>query len=144
MRTMLAAVAMAAVAVPSAAWACDGAHMASAPKPEVKQVNVQQVVELQKKLAVYVYDANSEKTRANQGVIPGASLLTSATTYDVQKELTPVKDAPIVFYCANEKCRSSVVAAERAARSGYTNVSVLPVGITGWKAAGQRVVRPTS
>jgi rhodanese-related sulfurtransferase len=141
MKAMLAAVAAVAVSIPLQALACDGEGMASV---EVKKVDVQSLAEMQKKLSVQVYDANSEKTRSEQGIIPGATMLTSASQYDLEKELTPVKDAALVFYCANEKCRASHVAAERAAKAGYTNVSVLPAGIKGWKEAGQRTVKPTS
>lgn len=142
MKTALAVVAVVAMAVPASALACDGAHGTAS--VEIKQVEVLALAEMQKKLSVHVYDANSEKTRSEQGVIPGAALLSSASQFDAAKELTPVKDAAVVFYCANEKCRASHVAAERAVSAGYTNVSVLPAGIKGWKEAGQKTVKPTS
>ncbi|MGC4121454.1 MAG: rhodanese-like domain-containing protein [Myxococcales bacterium] len=142
MKAMLAAVAVVAISVPVQALACDG-HEGTA-SVEIKKVDVVALADLQKKMSVYVYDANSEKTRTEQGVIPGAAMLTSASQYDVEKELTPVKDAPLVFYCANEKCKASHVAAERAAKAGYTNVSVLPSGIKGWKEAGQKTAKPTT
>ncbi len=145
MKAVLAAVVVVAVAVsaPSQASACEGGGHAMA-SVEVKKLDVATLADLQKKMSVNVYDVNSEKTRAEHGVIPGATLLTSASQYDVDKELTPVKDAPLVFYCANEKCKASRVAAERAAQSGYKDVSILPAGIKGWRQAGQKTVKPTS
>jgi rhodanese-related sulfurtransferase len=145
---MKATVALTAAAAALATWAVPGStaracgdheeHMAS-----IQKVDVKQLVELQKRQA-YVLDANGEKTRADEGVIPGAMLLTSATSYDVQKELPIVKEAPLVFYCFNEQCRASTIAAERAVKAGYTNVAVLPVGIKGWKAANQKTAHPNT
>ena len=143
MRAILAAAFVAAVvpSVPFQALACDGMGTASI---EIQKFDVEHVAQLQKKSAVYVYDANSEKTRTEQGVVPGATLLTSSGQYDVSKELTPVKDAQLVFYCASEKCRASHVAAERAVQAGYSKVAVMPAGIKGWKAAGQKIAKPNT
>lgn len=99
------------------------------------------VAELASKLAAkpaaVAVDVNNEKTRAKEGMIPGARLLTSASQYDPAKELGTAKDAELVFYCANTRCTASHTAAERAIEAGYTNVSILPDGIAGWKAAGK-------
>jgi rhodanese-related sulfurtransferase len=121
----------------SVVLACGGDRTAN-----IQKVDVQQVVELQKKAIVTVVDANNQKTRTEQGVIPGALLLTSSTAYQPDNELPIVKDAMLVFYCANEKCRASTIAAERAVHAGYTNVAVLPAGIAGWKAAHQKTATP--
>lgn len=83
-------------------------------------------------------DANTDKTRARDGVIPGAKLLTSSSAYDPARELGAAKDARLVFYCANTRCTASHAAAKRAIEAGYTNVAILPEGIAGWKAAGQK------
>jgi len=143
MKTILTAVAMVVTLAPAWALACDGEQEVSTP-PEIQKLDVQRLAELQKKAAIKIYDANTQKTRTEQGIIPGATMLTSASQYDVAKELTPTKNTPIVFYCANEMCRASHVAAERAVGAGYTNVSVLPAGIIGWKAAGQKVSKPNT
>jgi len=144
MKALVAAVAVVVLAVPVQSFACGGAEMAAAEKSvNIEKVDVKKVVELQKAAAVYVLDANGEKTRSEQGVIPGAKLLSSAASYDVVKELPLMKEAQLVFYCANEKCRASTIAAERAAKAGFSNVAVLPAGISGWKAAGQKTVRPS-
>lgn len=44
-------------------------------------------------------------------------------------------DAKIVFYCPNPFCRKAPIAARRAKGFGYTDVRVMPAGITGWMAA---------
>jgi rhodanese-related sulfurtransferase len=84
-----------------------------------------------------VYDANVDSVRENAGVIPTARLLSSSSKYDVAKELPADKNAPLVFYCANEMCTASRAAAEKALASGYTDVSVMTAGIFGWRKAGE-------
>jgi rhodanese-related sulfurtransferase len=89
-------------------------------------------------------DANSDSTRAERGVIPGARLLTSSGRYDPSAELPADRAANLVFYCGNTDCRASDGAAERALEAGFSNVKILRAGIAGWVAAGQRVERPAS
>jgi len=50
---------------------------------------------------VNVYDANGSGTRSEEGIIPGAHLLSSDDNYNVASELPPNKNALLVFYCAN-------------------------------------------
>ena len=108
-------------------------------RPSVKTVTVSDVVRLLRAAKkAQLVDANSEETRAKLGVIPGALLLTSATRFDPVRELPEAKDKPLVFYCANAQCKASQVAAERALANGFTDVSVLPAGVVGWKQSGQK------
>lgn len=86
-------------------------------------------------------DANGVPTRERQGVIPGATLLTSYRTYALS-ELPAEKTTKLVFYCANEQCGASHAAAERAIEAGYRDVAVLPAGIAGWRNAGQATETP--
>jgi rhodanese-related sulfurtransferase len=122
-----------AVTASAGQGAACGAHEA---KPG--QVTVTELAsQLKATPAAIPVDANNEKTRAKDGVIPGAKLLSSASAYDPAKEIGAPKDAHLVFYCANTRCTASHTAAKRAMEAGYTNVSILPEGIAGWKAAGQ-------
>ena len=50
--------------------------------------------------ALHIYDANVAETRAQYGVIPGATLLDSDNQYDVSV-LPRDKKAKLIFYCAN-------------------------------------------
>lgn len=125
--------------VPSYAAACEGEGHAAA----YSKVSVPELATLIEKKSVTIFDANSEATRTKEGVIPGAKLLTSAAKYD-PKELPADKTGKLVFYCANEKCTASEVAAKKASDAGYTNVSVLPDGILGWKKAGRNTAAPNS
>jgi rhodanese-related sulfurtransferase len=80
-------------------------------------------------------DANSDKTRKDNGTVPGAVILTSSYKYDLA-QLPKDKSTDLVFYCSNTKCTASDAAADRAASHGYTNVHIMRAGIKGWKAAG--------
>jgi rhodanese-related sulfurtransferase len=141
-KLMLSAAMSLAAIVPSAVLACgaDGAKqtMAAPAKVEVKQL-----ASLTKEKKATAVDVNDSETRRNDGVIPGAIMLTSSSQYEL-KELPADKKSNLVFYCYNEQCGASHGAAKRAMESGYTNVSVLPAGIKGWKAAGQPTSKPNS
>lgn len=78
-----------------------------------------------------VYDANH---------VPDARWMSSS---DVRFDALPQnRDAPVVFYCYNELCRASHQAAATTAERGWRNVSRMPAGIVGWKAAGLPVEPP--
>lgn len=135
-RILMAAALAVAVGVPSMALACDHESQAGVAAP--KKVTLAQLTSLQKEKKVSVYDANGTDTRKKFGVIPGATLLTSAGEYDVAKELTGDKNSKVVFYCASNMCTSAKQAATRAMEAGYSDVSVFPEGIQGWTKAGQK------
>lgn len=94
--------------------------------------------ELEKELSkTAVLDANNPMTRKKYGKIPGAILLTSSSDYKMD-ELPKDKTKPLVFYCSNTYCGASKKGAKRALLAGYSDVSVLPVGVKGWKEAGKK------
>src|SRR5579862_6703840 len=75
-------------------------------KEEPDNFQIIHVADLAKMMAdpsskVQIFDANHASTRENFGVIPGAHLLSSAGSYDVDKELPADKNARLVFYCAD-------------------------------------------
>lgn len=113
-------------------------------KEDFKLIHTQDLVKLmhQKDAKLAILDANNEKIRKEEGVIPGAKLLSSFKEYDLKTELPAEKDTTLVFYCANPKCMASHEAAERAVHEGYTHVSVMSDGIQGWKKAGQKADKP--
>lgn len=133
-------VAALAVAIPSAALACDDHKEAAS---AVKKVTLAETAKLQQEKKATFVDANNKETRAKFGTIPGAVLLTSFNKYD-PKELPASKSEKLVFFCANTQCQASHAAAERALEAGYTDVNVLPDGIMGWKQAGKPVATPQS
>jgi rhodanese-related sulfurtransferase len=142
MKRILLSVALATSFISTAALACEGEgkHQASA---EPTKATVADVASWTKAKAAVPVDANGKETRSSQGVIPGAVLLTSSSSYAVS-ELPADKGSKLVFYCANQKCGASHAAAKRAMEAGYTNVAVLPEGIAGWKQAGQPTAKPNS
>jgi len=83
-------------------------------------------------------DANNPTTRAHEGVVPGAVLLTDSDSFALT-ELPTDKAKELVFYCANTHCGASHHAASKAIAAGYTNVKVMPEGIAGWVKAGKKV-----
>jgi len=82
------------------------------------------------------FDANSRETYETRHV-PGATWV----DYDAlaREQLPQDQSTPLVFYCFNEHCSASHVAAESAVAMGFSNVSVMGAGIAGWAAAGQPV-----
>lgn len=135
------------------ARACDGpddqqtaAHTpakAAAPKAlTVDDLAARMAAAEKAKTQLALFDVNSAETRAKNGVIPTAVLLTSSKTYDLAL-LPKDKASSVVFYCAGEKCGASKSAAKRAIEAGYTDVSVMPAGIAGWVKAGKAVAKPS-
>jgi len=142
MKWFAAAVAAVAIVVPSRGYTCDEHQGQQAARPAIQKLSVQELAQLREQKKAVVFDANDDQTRQKMGIIPGARLLTSAVKYEPAKELPASKSEKIVFYCAGERCGASKMAALRAAEAGYTDVAVLPQGITGWKAAGQPTSKP--
>jgi rhodanese-related sulfurtransferase len=138
----LLVVAVLAVAVPSAAFACDDHKQAG--KSAVKKITLAQAAKFQDAKKATLVDANDPEARAKLGFIPDAILLTSFNQYDANKELPAAKDSKLVFYCANTMCQSSHAAAERALEAGYVDVSVMSEGLAGWKKAGKPIASPRS
>lgn len=87
-------------------------------------------------LKLAVFDNNGLDTY-KEGHIPGATWV----QYDEIKasDLPADKSTMLVFYCYNEHCHASHIGARSAVKLGYSNVFVLPVGITGWKKAGKAI-----
>jgi hypothetical protein len=66
-----------------------------------KTLHVGDAVALRGRGAILL-DANGADTRAREGVVAGAVLLSNYKAYDAAKELPASKATPLVFYCANE------------------------------------------
>jgi rhodanese-related sulfurtransferase len=139
-RKLLGCVVALSLAVPSIALACEDEKKQAAAHT-VKSLTITEVASLQKEKKATVLDANQLQFRKENGVIPGAVLLTSFNKYEV-KELPAAKDSKLVFYCASTQCKASHAAAQRALEAGYTDVNVLPDGLLGWKKSGQPTASP--
>lgn len=117
--------------VPRAATSISKVH-------KLKTIDVAQLETMMQKEKdnVVIFDANNEKTRQKEGIIPGAKILPKVTDYDIAL-LPTTKSTNLIFYCANTMCTASHDAAKVAIKAGYTNVRVLAPGIQGWKEAGK-------
>jgi len=83
-------------------------------------------------------DVNTARTRASNGVIPGAILVDDAEAApDALGEISA--DQTYVFYCYNPSCLASDRAATLTAERGVARVAILPAGIRGWVSAGHDV-----
>ena len=88
--------------------------------------------EILEKQSVTVIDVNSRQSWIKAHV-PGAVNLDPANYLDT--DLPPVKESSLVFYCSNLFCTKAPNAARRAKQMGYSNVKVMPAGISGWLSA---------
>ncbi|MBI1945774.1 MAG: rhodanese-like domain-containing protein [Deltaproteobacteria bacterium] len=126
-----------------AATTAQAAPAAPAAQTEPKKLEVADLAAMidaatKNKTPLFIFDANSDKTRKDKGIIPAAVKLSSSSEYDLA--LLPKNKADAtVFYCAGLKCGASKSAAMRAIKAGYTNVHVMPAGISGWVKAGKPV-----
>jgi rhodanese-related sulfurtransferase len=91
------------------------------------------------KKTVTVIDANGSESY-REGHIPGAIDFEAAGD-KLQKLLPKDKDALIVAYCGGPQCMAYKAPARKATELGYTNVKHLSAGISGWKAAGEKVAK---
>ena len=114
---------------------------AEAEAVELPTVTVDELAARLEARSARAVDANGDATRARQGVIPGAALLSHYKKYALD-ELPPDRAGALVFYCANEECSASHRAAERAIAAGYRDVAVLSAGIAGWRKAGKPTATP--
>lgn len=83
---------------------------------------------------VTVVDVNARPSWLRARV-PGALHAGAGASFDAGR-LPPDPAAPLVFYCSNPMCMKAPQAARRALKLGYTDVRVMPAGITGWLDAG--------
>lgn len=124
----------------SASFACEpgGNVTDSLSVPEAGKLTVTEVAAmLERNETVFVFDANGQEGYL-EGHIPGAQWI----QYDAvtAAKLPKSKDAKLVFYCYNDLCGASPLAAKKAVSLGYRNVWLLPEGITGWRKANLPVV----
>src|SRR6476469_8080095 len=84
MKRILLSLALATSFVSTAALACDG-HDEKQASVEPTKATVADVASWTKAKAAIPVDANGKETRAKNGVIPGAVLLTSSSTYAVSE-----------------------------------------------------------
>jgi hypothetical protein len=79
-----------------------GLAVAAETDESFKIIHVQDLAELLSKQpnSTWIYDADPARVREQEGVIPGARLLSSSSSYDLS-DLPGSKDSKLVFYCHN-------------------------------------------
>jgi len=83
-----------------------------------------------------VIDVNPRR-RWSSGHLPGAVNLDASEF--TEADLPRDKEARLIFYCS-ETGRASRYAARRAARYGYVHIFLMPCGLKGWMAAGNKAM----
>ncbi|MGH3071271.1 MAG: rhodanese-like domain-containing protein [Gaiellaceae bacterium] len=68
--------------------------------------------------------------------LPGAINLTPDWVDGRARRRIPDLDTPVIVYCSDADCESSVIVAERLAELGYRNVRHYAEGKQDWVAAG--------
>lgn len=68
--------------------------------------------------------------------LPGAINIPKSTIEEQAPKIIRERDADVVVYCANPKCTSSTISAEKLEDMGYTNVYEYEGGKSDWEAAG--------
>lgn len=102
--------------------------------PDISVSEVKALAESKKALIIDVNGADSYK----KGHIPGALHYD-----DISAKLATVlpqdKNALIIAYCGGPKCKAYQAAATAAEKLGYKNIKHMSAGISGWKAAGEKM-----
>jgi len=104
---------------------------------EFPDVSIKEVKALSESKKAVIIDVNGTESY-QEGRVPGA-LNYEAVKDKLSSVLPADKNALIVAYCGNPKCKAYKEAAEAAAKLGYTNVKHMSAGIKGWKDAGEKM-----
>jgi rhodanese-related sulfurtransferase len=97
----------------------------------LKTISPSGLHEMLQKQQVTVIDVNSRQSWLKEHV-PGALNLDPAG-YN-ENDLPRDKESSLVFYCSNPMCRKAPNAARRAKKMGYSKITVMSAGISGWLA----------
>ena len=124
MKKLLTLLAVAVLAAPSYAG-------------EFPDVSISEVKALAESKKAVILDVNGTESY-NKGHVPGA--LDFAAIKDKLADVLPKdKNATIVAYCGNPKCKAYQAAANAAEKLGYKNIKHMSAGIAGWKDAGEKM-----
>ena len=104
---------------------------------EFPDVSIKEVKALSASRKAVIIDVNGTESY-KEGRVPGA-LNYEAVKDKLSSVLPADKNALIVAYCGNPKCKAYLEAAEAAAKLGYKNVKHMSAGIKGWKDAGEKM-----
>ena len=106
---------------------------ASSQFPDIGHDELKQAMKEKKVTLIDVNGSESYK----KAHIPGA-IDFEASEAKLAANLPQDKEALVVAYCGNERCKAYQQAAVKAKELGYTNVKHYSKGIAGWKSAGEK------
>ena len=104
---------------------------------EFPDVSIKEVSKLSKSKKAVIIDVNGTESY-NKGHVPGA-LNYDAIKDNLAGSLPANKETVVVAYCGSPKCVAYQAAANAASKLGYKNVKHMSAGISGWKAAGEKM-----
>lgn len=104
---------------------------------EFADISIKEVKTLAAAKQATILDVNGTESYAKGHVPTGLNY--EAVKDKLASALPADKDALIIAYCGNPKCKAYKEAAEAAAKLGYKNVKHMSAGIMGWKSAGEKV-----
>ncbi|HBC86166.1 MAG TPA: hypothetical protein DCZ94_04345 [Lentisphaeria bacterium] len=107
----------------------------------VKTVGTEEMQKIVEKKTALIFDARSVKYDTGER-IPGARVISTETSSEDVANAIMGKNAAVVLYCSSTKCPASGNLAAYLKKLGYTNITVYPEGIEGWKAAGNKIEKP--
>src|SRR6478609_11283599 len=107
----------------------------SAMAAEYPDISISELKSLMASKKVTLLDANGSESW-QKGHIPGAVDFT-ANESKLTSVLPSDKNAIVVAYCGNPRCKAYQGAAKAAEKLGYKNIKHLSAGIAGWKDAGE-------
>src|SRR5436190_6076825 len=101
--------------------------------PDISIADVKAAIKSNKAVII---DVNGTESYA-KGHVPTA-LDFDAIEGKLQQALPKDKNALIIAYCGNPRCKAYQAAAKAASKLGYKNVKHMSAGIMGWKDAGEK------
>lgn len=105
--------------------------------PDISIAEVKALVGTKKATIIDVNGSESYK----EGHVPGA-LDFDVVEGKFASVLPEDKNALVIAYCGNPRCKAYQAAADAAAKLGYKNVKHMSAGIAGWKSAGEKTEKP--
>jgi len=101
--------------------------------PDISISDVKAAIQSHKAVII---DVNGTESY-NKAHVPTA-LNFEAIEGKLQQALPKDKNALIIAYCGNPRCKAYQAAAKAASKLGYKNVKHMSAGIMGWKDAGEK------
>jgi hydroxyacylglutathione hydrolase len=112
-------------------------HMAGLESSKIKTVTVQEMADVMVRSQPWILDVRSLEELEKDGMVPGAHHI-HVTQVQTRKEEVP-KGRTIYIFCGSGM--RSMIAASYLQRQGYSDISVILGGMSGWRSAGLPVER---